>query len=401
MRNDDGTGELYELLPAVYRLRDAEAGYPLRALLAVVAEQADLVRDNIAGLWDDLFVETCAEWVIPYIGDLVGNVPLHGAAAFGALVEAGQHPRADVAKTISYRRRKGTLPMLEELTRDVTGWGAHAVAFFELLGWAQQLNHLRMDPAPDPRRRDPAAFDRVGTAHVRNTDAMDRSHGPFDSSAHTADIRPIGRRDGWHGIGKVGLFVWRLGAYRLAGVTSRRSATHQHGWHLSPFGNPAPLFTLPAPETDQTGLAGERNVPGPIRPLAFQADPAGWYGPDASLHLVRGKDPVPAEAVVCCDLRDWRRPRPARSPSTPAAAAARSRPVRSRTRSRPPSPTGSARTSVVVRTTGDGGPGRPTADRTPSPSRTPSMSCSRSPQQSSPRSRTHSTRGPRPRNRAR
>ena len=85
MRNDDGTSELYELLPAVYRLRDAEAGYPLRALLAVVAEQADLVRDNIAGLWDDLFVETCAEWVIPYIGDLVGNVPLHGAAAFGAL----------------------------------------------------------------------------------------------------------------------------------------------------------------------------------------------------------------------------------------------------------------------------------------------------------------------------
>ena len=38
--------------------------------------------------------------------------------------------RADVAKTIYYRRRKGTPPMLEELARDVTGWGAHVVEFF-------------------------------------------------------------------------------------------------------------------------------------------------------------------------------------------------------------------------------------------------------------------------------
>jgi hypothetical protein len=312
MRDEDPTIELDALLPAVYRLRDAEVGHPLRGLLAVVGDQVRIVRDDIAGLWDDFFVETCAEWVIPYIGDLVGSVPLHGAPAFGGLEGAGQHPRADVAKTISYRRRKGTLPMLEELTRDVTGWGAHAVAFFELLGWTQHLNHLRMDPAPDPERHGPAAFDRVGTANVRNADAMDRVHGPFDTSAHVADVRPIGRRDGWHGIGKVGLFVWRLGAYRLTGVTAKQAdPPNGHGWHLSPLGNPAPLFTLPVPETEQTGLAGERNVPGPIRPLAFRADPAGWYGPDASIHLVKDRvegDSVPAGVVVGCDLRDWRRP---------------------------------------------------------------------------------------------
>jgi hypothetical protein len=308
----DLSDEPYALLPAVLRLRDAEHGYPLRALLDVVAEQAGIIKDDISGLWDDLFIETCADWVIPYIGDLVGTTPLHGAPAFGALGGAGQHPRADVAKTISYRRRKGALPMLEELTRDVTGWGAHAVAFFELLGWTQHLDHLRMDPTADPERRDPAAFDRVGTADVRNPDAMDRVHGPFDSTAHTADIRPIGHHDGWHGIGKVGLFVWRLGAYRLTGITARRAATpNRHGWHLSPLGNPAPLFTLPEPETDQTGLAGERNVPGPIRPLAFRADPAGWYGIDASVHLIKDdEDAVPTDAVVACDLRDWHRPAP-------------------------------------------------------------------------------------------
>ena len=35
--------------------------------------------------------------------------------------------------------------MLEELARDVTGWAAHAVEFFELLGWTQWVrNHLRL-----------------------------------------------------------------------------------------------------------------------------------------------------------------------------------------------------------------------------------------------------------------
>ena len=62
---------LYALLPAVYRERDAAGGYPLRGLLRIVAEQAGLVENDIQGLWDDLFVETCQPWVIPYLGDLV------------------------------------------------------------------------------------------------------------------------------------------------------------------------------------------------------------------------------------------------------------------------------------------------------------------------------------------
>ncbi|MFI1258880.1 hypothetical protein ACH4U6_34565 [Streptomyces netropsis] len=38
-------------------------------------------------------------------------------------------PRAEGAHTIAYRRRKGTAAALEQLTRDVTGWPARAVAF--------------------------------------------------------------------------------------------------------------------------------------------------------------------------------------------------------------------------------------------------------------------------------
>jgi hypothetical protein len=95
----------------------------------------------------------------PYIGDLVGNRPLH---------EVIQRRRADVAKTLYYRRRKGKLAVIEELARDVTGWGAHAVEFFQNLGWTQNLNHLRRQPAPNPGGRSPNAVERVGTVNLRS-----------------------------------------------------------------------------------------------------------------------------------------------------------------------------------------------------------------------------------------
>ena len=49
---------------------------------------------------------------------------------------------------------------------------ARVIRIFEQLGWAQNLNHLRDQAAPNPFARDPNAFDRVGTAHVRNANAM-------------------------------------------------------------------------------------------------------------------------------------------------------------------------------------------------------------------------------------
>ena len=95
---------LFNLLPAVYRIRDAEQDYPLRALLRIIASQVRIIKEDIDRLWDNFFIETCDEWVVPYIGDLIGNNPLH---------DIEQPNRTDVAKTIYYRRRKGTLPMLE------------------------------------------------------------------------------------------------------------------------------------------------------------------------------------------------------------------------------------------------------------------------------------------------
>lgn len=294
-----GRIDLAELLPTVHRLRDLERGEPLAALLALVQREAELVEADVAGLWDDLFVETCADWVIPYIGDLVGNVPLH---------EAVRGRRADVAKTISYRRRKGILPMLEELARDVTGWGAHAVESMELLGWSQHVNHVRLERAPAPGlggHVGPPAVGRVGPVHVRDRDATDRLGGPFDTTAHTVDVRRPRETQGWYGIHKVLIFLWRLEAFALNRVTAARVAAGDPArWTFSTLGNPAPLFSRPVPVPDVPGLATELNVPGPIRPLAFHAAPAAFYGANASFEI----HGTPVADVLCKDLSTWQAP---------------------------------------------------------------------------------------------
>jgi hypothetical protein len=167
------TDTLYRLLPAIHRIRDEEREPPgaLKALLSVIADQLQVMEENLDQLHDDLFIETCADWVIPYIGDLIGCEPLH------PLGQARGLARAEVAHTIALRRRKGTAAVLEQLARDVTGWNARAVEFFQLLGTTQYMNHLRPGnhQAPDLRRWEPLA--RVGTA--------------FDRVAHTVDVRAL------------------------------------------------------------------------------------------------------------------------------------------------------------------------------------------------------------------
>src|SRR5262249_3058546 len=139
---------LYQLLPAVHRLRDADIGEPLRALLGVITEQVDVVEDDIAQLYDNWFIETCEDWVVPYIGDLIGFRPVHDAGATGAVDSAEGRlrnkiliPRREVSNTLGYRRRKGTLALLETLAQAVAGWPARAVEVYPLLAWAQDINH--------------------------------------------------------------------------------------------------------------------------------------------------------------------------------------------------------------------------------------------------------------------
>src|SRR5688572_21201246 len=152
---------LYQLLPSVHRLRDAQQGHALRDLVSLLAREFEVLEEDVEQLHDDQFIETCADWVVPYLGDLIGYRPLHG------VVPRVASSQAEVAHTIGYRRRKGTVAMLEQLARDVTGWPARAVEFFEQLAATQYMNHTRLHAQ--------------ATADLRSLPRMLSAHGDFNT----------------------------------------------------------------------------------------------------------------------------------------------------------------------------------------------------------------------------
>jgi hypothetical protein len=330
---------LMSLLPAVYRNRDAERG-ELRTLLTVIAREIAVVEEDLAQLYDDQFIETCADWVVPYIGDLLGTTPLYNGAGtaddrltvlFPDLTGPRFMPRSalrsrpDIAKTINRRKRTAVLSMLEELAADVTGWSAHVVEMFEHLQWSQWIrNHLRLfcHECPD----------------LRSDEFLERMNGPFDTSMHLVDVRAINQFNGWHEVRNVAFFLWRLRAYPLERVDARAEATptpdyryranrlgpRQHDGHQD--NGDVPLFTRAQRSEDRGSTEAE--IPGPIRHALFRRDlqrkqlapglpPAtDFYGdPDAqtdfdrSLAIYLDDKLVLPELICAADLTNWRRPK--------------------------------------------------------------------------------------------
>jgi hypothetical protein len=212
-----------------------------------------------------------------------------------------------VADTLRFRRRKGTVAMLEELARSTTGWAAHAVEFFETLATSQNLNHLR-----------PQA---LATAPVRSAEAMALYDGPFDTLPHTVDVRPIGTRNGWYDLPHVGLFVWPVASVPLHQVTVAPMAERDGCYFVDPLGNDHRLYAPMVAEPGIEHRSDETNVPGPLRlrPLHDELDarragtgaPPRWFRDDDPVFQVwRQKEPddeleaVPFEQVHVCDLGD-------------------------------------------------------------------------------------------------
>lgn len=304
---------LYELLPTVYRIRDAEQGgqLKLKALLRIITEQVNLVEDDIKQLYENWFIETCEDWVVPYIGDLVGYEPVHEAGEPSTVDTCqGQQrnkiliPRREVANTVRYRRRKGTLALLELLANDVAGWPARAVEFYKLLGWTQAINHRHLDHGK--------------TVELRQGSALDLLDGPFDEIAHTVDVRRINshRSKGRYNIPSVGLFVWRLKSYSVTQTPAYcQEAAGPHCFTFSVLGNNVPLYMRPEPETDPTHIADEFNLPVPIRRRLFEVEEhkGKLYGEYKSVQIWKGvkkgkkiiPQPVPLDQIVPADLSDW------------------------------------------------------------------------------------------------
>jgi hypothetical protein len=271
--DEAAAAKLWALLPAVYRGADSEAfgeAGPLEELLARVGGQVAVVRRSLDRLWEDQSIESCDDWVIPYIAALVDTnlVPAMDPRA----------QRLDVANTISYRRRKGTLGLVEQLAADVTGWESHAVEMFRRL--ARRRHGLdpalgRPADAPDPgaaRRLQRAegltglltATPAGGWADLRDTTGSNAAHGPFDEYHHRVDVRP----GGWYGIPKLALFLWQLLSLPVDRATPVPVTGCPGHYAFDPTGRQIALFQAddrPGYGEHWTPLAAWQ-VPGPISP---------------------------------------------------------------------------------------------------------------------------------------
>jgi hypothetical protein len=304
---------LYELLPAVHRLRDADRGYPLRALLQVISEQVNVLDADIAQLYENWFVETCQDWVVPYIGDLVGYTPLYDIGEPSGVQKPRSLtreriliPRREVANTVRFRRRKGTIAVLEDLAIAVAGWPGRAVEFYRLLSFTQNINYLRLD--------------RGRTVDIRDGDALDDLGSAFEEVAHIVDVRCIGARHfpEFYNIPNVGLFVWRLKAYSVTQAPAYCEEQESPNCFLfNVLGNDTPLYNHP--QTTSAHPPGRLNLPTPITRRGLEcfetSEPAEsensgipyYYGDGKGFEIWTGspRKLVDPGSIVVADLTDW------------------------------------------------------------------------------------------------
>ena len=274
---------LWQLLPAAYRTADAGSSGgqgPLRELVNRIGPQMAVVRRSIDRLWADQSVETCDDWVIPYLGDLldtnlISNLDLSAQ-------------RLDVANTIRYRRRKGTVEVLEELAHDVTAingmrWTAHVVEGFRRLARTRHGLDPVFGPAASPAAS-PAEVASLlqiegltgpltgglsgGFADLRSRHGAALADTAFDESFHLADMRAGRGAAGRFGISKLLVFLWRLTSFAVPAGTPVPVAGCPGQYVFDPTGRQIPLF-LPQPLVAD-GFSGswtparEWQVPGPL-----------------------------------------------------------------------------------------------------------------------------------------
>lgn len=268
--------KLWQLLPAIYRAGDSadpDVRGPLRELVERIGAQAAIVRRSIDRLWEDQSIETCDDWVIDYHGDLLATNLVASLDARGR--------RLDVGKTIYYRRRKGTVALLEELATDITGWSARVVELFHRLG---RTRHS-LDPAIGPPALPGAALGKLqraqrlvgartrtgagGFADLRDVHGATLTSTAFDEYAHTGDVRRGRGGTGWHDIPRLGVFVWRLRSIGVRRVTPVADAAFAalpcKQYTFDPTGRDIPLFAAgDHPFGDQWISPEPQDVPGPI-----------------------------------------------------------------------------------------------------------------------------------------
>jgi hypothetical protein len=276
---------LYERLPEIYRIRDTEQIPPgqLQAFLGVIEDAMAALHARTDAQYHDLFIEHCDDWVVAYVADLLGTTRLSGDP---------WTLRADVARTVFHRRRKGTLGAVESQVHTLSGWAVHAVEMRERLAWSQHLNHQRPDAGGAPplrQRSDIASPVRGGTTTLRDPALLSLVGGAFDPFARVVDVKPptLGP-SGWN-LPNLAVMLWRLKDFQVplsrplfrqiaAVPPAPGAAALAVRFDVQPQGEPWPLFNTHRThaEDDPPQLGSEDEVPGPM-PWARLTDgtPAG------------------------------------------------------------------------------------------------------------------------------
>jgi len=118
-------------VPQIYLSKnEAVPGKPLWALLEVFAQPLQELEAAVTQLADDHFVERAGPEALKLLAELVG-------ARWTGDAEAVL--RGIVARTVHWRRRKGTLVTLEEVIETTTGWSGEADEAFRSLLHNQDL----------------------------------------------------------------------------------------------------------------------------------------------------------------------------------------------------------------------------------------------------------------------
>ena len=305
---------LWQLLPAIYRTTDAaqetdEPG-PLRELVLRLGSGIAQSRRSVDALGRLGSIDTADDWAIAYHADLLAT------RLVGSMDARAQ--RLDVARTIYYRRRAGTMGLIELLASDVTGHDARAVEFFRRLG---RTRHGFDPPVGGDRRI--AEADRLvgrvtgtpagGLADLRDAWGATAAHGPFDEFAHCADFRRPGQATGHHAIPRVGVFLWWLYAYPIRGATPVARLGCPKDFGFDPTGRDTPLR---APGGRPRNTLGEAwtspepwEVPIAIPNLLWAAQQAQFY-PDAfAVRPGAGANPPPVlrtDLAIDCERGRFR-----------------------------------------------------------------------------------------------
>ena len=232
-------------------------GGPLASLLAVFAEQIAVLEEDLEQLYDDQFIETCADWVDPLHRrpDRLPGAARRRAERRKPARRGRAHDRATAGARARFRCSSSSRATSPAGTRARSSSSS---------SWSmtQYMNHLRPHSLAAPICAAGSRWQRIGSA-------FDAILAHRRRAAHRERPRPLQHPERRH----LPVAPRRLSAQRLAGGAPRRPALAvSSARHRS-----AALHASRRPRTRSPHLATPLNVPEPIGRRVLDAHLADYY----------------------------------------------------------------------------------------------------------------------------